>query len=94
MTKQPAKLTNPETLEICNDQLPAHRARPGNKYEAVLKALKPGQAIKCKPEEVGRVSGAMRKYIETHDLQAVVRTIKDYGDGHGRVWMLAKEGKA
>lgn len=95
MTKKPAKLTDPATLEICNDPVPMCRASSGNKYEAKLKALKLGQAIKCAPGEIGRVSGAMRKFIEVKKLDAVVRSMKDYGDGKGRVWMLAKkEGKA
>ena len=89
MIKQPIKPTNPDTLQICNDPLPAHRASKGNKYESTLKALKLGQAIKCKTEEVGRVAGAMRKWVEKHQIKANVRTIRDYGDGFGRVWMMA-----
>ena len=93
MTKQPVKPTDPSTLTICNDPIPSHRASPGNKYEAVLKTMKIGQCIKCLPEEVGRIQGAMRKYIELHKINATVRTIKNYGDGFGRVWMLAVEKK-
>lgn len=59
MIKKPHTPTDPDTLEICNDPLPSHRASAGNKYTPTLKALKMGQAIKCKPEEVGRVAGAM-----------------------------------
>ena len=94
MIKQPVKPTDPDTLEICNDPLPAHRASPGNKYAAILLVLKIGQAIKCKPEEVGRVSGAMRKHIDAHKIKATVRSSKNYGDGKGRVWMLAIEDAA
>lgn len=93
LVKDPVFRTNPDTLEICDDPLPSHRASAGNKYEPTLKKLKLGQAIKCLPAEVGRVAGAMRKYIENNKIQANVRTIKDYGDGFGRVWMLAAEKK-
>lgn len=93
MIKTPVKPTDPSTLTICNDPLPVHRASCGNKYTPILQALKLGQCIKCKPEEIGRVQGAMRKYVELHKINATVRTIKDYGDGMGRVWMLAVEKK-
>lgn len=91
MVKEPVKPTDPSTLEICNDPIPTHRASCGNKYAELLKKLKPGQCIKCRPEEVGRVQGAMRKYIEANKIDATVRTIKNYGDGKGRVWMMATE---
>lgn len=91
MTKQPMKLTDPSTLEICNDPLPAARASSGKKYEPTFKAMQPGQAIKCLPSEIGRIGGAMRKFVEVNKLNAQVKTIKDYGDGRGRVWMLSTE---
>lgn len=91
MVKQPNKPTDPDTLEICDDPLPSHRASVGNKYEATIKAMKIGQAIKCLPSEIGRVSGAVRKFITVNKVKAKVKTIKDYGDGKGRVWMLAAE---
>lgn len=93
MIKQPVKPTDPNTLVICNDPIPTHRASPGNKYTETLKAMKMGQCIKCKPEEVGRVQGAMRKYVEVNKINATVRTMKDFGDGMGRVWMMAVEKK-
>lgn len=91
MIKEPVKPTDPSTLEICNDPLPSHRASCGNKYEATIKAMKMGQAIKCLPSEVGRVAGALRKFVENTKIAANVRTIKDYGDGKGRVWLMAAE---
>ena len=91
MIKDPVKPTDPKTLVICDDPLPTHRASCGNKYEPTIKAMKVGQAIKCLPSEVGRVAGAMRKFIKTNNMAATVKTIKDYGDGKGRVWMVALE---
>lgn len=89
MGKKPQGCTNPDALEICNDPLPAGRASSGKKYDATFSALKPGQAIKCTPADVGRVAGALRKWLEQKGSKTdTVRTIKDYGDGKGRVWLL------
>jgi hypothetical protein len=93
MIKQPPKPTDASALEVCDDQVPAHRVSFGNKYESILKTMKLGQCIKCKPDEIGRVAGAMRNYVAAKKINATVRTIKDYGDGKGRVWMLAVEKK-
>lgn len=78
---------NPDTLTICDDPLPAHRARPGCKYEAKFRPLKIGQAIKCQPTDVNRVANALRKYLEASPA-LLVRSIRDYGDGKGRVWLV------
>ncbi len=90
MTIEP---TDPAKLVICNDPLPTHRASPGNKYHSVFGVMKPGQCLKCKPDEVGRIQAAMRKYVQVRKIKVTVRTIKDYGDGKGRVWMLPIENK-
>ena len=78
-------------MVICDDPLPTHRVIVGKKYDPLIRAMKMGQAIKCLPSEVGGVAGAMRKYIESKKLAAHVKTVKDYGDGKGRVWMRADE---
>jgi len=61
---------DPSALVICDDPLPAGRASPGAKYVPVFSAMKPGQAIKCKPEEVARVGHAMRKWITKNGKSA------------------------
>lgn len=92
MTRAEIKRTDPSTLVICDDPLPTHRASCGNKYEPLIAAMKMGQAIKCLPSEVGRVSGAMRKYIAVNKIKATVASTKNYEkDGKGRVWMVAEE---
>lgn len=94
MVKKPPQSIDPSTLVICNDPIPGHRASSGNKYEAVLLSLKHGQCVKCAPGEVGGVAGALRKLIEHKKLTGTVRTMKNYGDGRGRVWLVAvKEGQ-
>lgn len=91
MTKQAAKLTDPSTLKICSDPLPQGRSSPGFKYAALFLSMKVGQCVKCQPDEVGRIAGALKKWIELQGGRGMVRTIKDYGDGLGRVWWLEGE---
>ena len=88
MTRAQTKRIDPSTLVVCNDPIPGHRASCGNKYETVLKSLKYGQCVKCAPSAVGGVAGALRKMIELGKVAGVVRTMRDYGDGMGRVWLM------
>jgi hypothetical protein len=94
MTKQAIKPTDPDKLEICSDPLPAGRANPGNKYEALYSQLTLGQCIKCQPGEVGRVANSLRKWVKGQRQGGTVRSIRDYGDGKGRVWWIAAQPKA
>lgn len=94
MTKRPPNPTNPETLKICNDPLPLGRASPGFKYAGVFAQMTLGQCVKCAPAEVGRVSGALKKWISMQSQGGVVRTIKNYGDGMGRVWWVTGTAQA
>ena len=82
-------------LVICDDPLPLGRSIVEGKYDEKFKAMKIGQAVKCLPAAVGLTQNAMRKFIKVRGLKGVVvRTCKDYGDGLGRVWMLAEPVKA
>lgn len=83
-----------DKLTICNDPLPVHRARPGGKYDELLKNIKVGQCIKCAPDDIGTISSALRKWIDQHNIKATTRSMKNYGDGMGRVWMVALPAKA
>ena len=86
---------DPASLVICDDPLPAGRASPGAKYVPVFSAMKPGQAIKCKPEEVARVGHAMRKWITKNKLPYIFRLQTRYhADGMGRCWLLPAPEKA
>lgn len=81
-------------LIICDDPLPLGRSIVEGKYDNKFKAMKIGQAVKCPPAAVGMIQGAMRKFIKVRGMKGVVvRTCKDYGDGLGRVWMLAEPSK-
>lgn len=78
-----------DALVVCDDPLPVGRASPGAKYVPLFSGMKPGQAIKCKPEEVYRVGHAMRKWITQNRLPYVMRAQARYhSDGLGRVWLL------
>ena len=83
-----------ESLEICDDPLPTHRTLPTGKYDTLLLTLKPGKAIKCKTDDVGKVAAALRKLIDNGKVKGAVRTMANYGDGMGRVWLVALPAKA
>lgn len=95
--KSPAKRAEIEIgqLEICGDPLPASRSSPGAKYVPLFTRLKPGQAIKCKPEECTRIAHAMRKWITQNELPYIMRLqVRYHADGQGRVWLLDAPEKA
>ena len=77
-----------DSLCICDDPFPAHRSRTDGKYTALLSKLKPGQSIKCQRADVDRIANAIKKHIAQHHPACMVRTMRNYGDGMGRVWML------
>ena len=98
-TGQPAKpIRHVDTglLSICDDPLPARRAEPVNKYDALFKSMKPGQCIKCPGLDAPKIAQAMAKWLQkTDNNRLMVRSTKDYeGTGEGRVWLLKKEAKA
>lgn len=77
-------------LSICDDPIPEHRASPEGKYDALLSKLKPGQCIKCPSSDVNRLANAIKKHVERKHPTCMVRSMQDYGDGLGRVWMLPR----
>lgn len=88
-TKPLRRHADPETLKICDDPIPGYRAKPKGKYEEVFSQLKVGQCIKCQPEETGKIAHALRTYIAAREISAAVKSINNYGDGMGRVWLVA-----
>lgn len=92
---KPKKKSQPvvvDSLEIVNDPLPAARAKIGLKYEAIFAKMKPGQAIKCKPEEAGKIGHALNTWLKRSGRPGIVKTCRRYEtDDMGRVWLL--EGK-
>lgn len=85
---------DPELLSIGNDEYTGQRASPEGKYDALFRSMKSGQCIKCEPQEIGRITNALRKWLQVNkrDDKFEVRSMARYHtDQRGRVWMLAKE---
>ena len=85
-----------EGLTVSHDvPLPSHRATPGNKYGALFAKLKPKSSIGCKPEDVGRLQNALRKWLEYNSKteKYVVRSTKCDHEGRGRVWLWPRAEK-
>lgn len=83
---------DPAELVICNDPLPSKRALP-NKYAARFAELKIGQGMEVPPNHVGKVSAALRNWIEAKGMKdkAHVRSVTEYPEckkGWGRVWLM------
>jgi hypothetical protein len=80
---------------ICDDPLPASRNIGPGKYDALFQQLGRGQAIKCPPDAVASTQHALRKWVKEQRVTGVlIKTCKDYGDGFGRVWLLAEPGQS
>ena len=77
-------------LEICDDPLPSHRALPDHKYDAIFDKLKHGQCVKTEAGRADKVAQALRTYLKRKQKSGAVKAMSDYGDGHGRVWLLRK----
>ena len=79
---------NPATLKISDDEIPSGRVSTANKYEPVFGKMKWGQCVICQPVDVGKVAGAMRKYL-SRGKGGKVRSVSRYPlDRLGRVWMM------
>ena len=96
-TRKPKKKQGPTapinlaTLAIVDDELPEGRTQSaGHKYDELFGSMKPGQAIKCQSVDVGRISKALRSFIERHQMSNyMVRSVSEYeGSKTGRVWLL------
>ena len=94
--KKPAAYVTLDELSITNDALPASRTLPIHKYHAVLAGMKMGQCVRCPTASVGKVAGAMRKFIATQQMHAQIKSVTRFeGDqGFGRVWMLPAPAQA
>lgn len=96
VAKRPAVEVDPSLLSVeHNVSPPAWKSKIESKYDAIFKQLKPGSCVKCEPNEVAKISGALRKYIKTKGSKAIegckVLSRERCEDGHGRVWAIKKE---
>ena len=92
-TKPEKKATvyvDPDQLVIADDPIPAGRSLPKGKYDAIFEALKFGQCIRCKVGEASKIGHALDKWLERHGKRGIVKTMMQYDDTSGRVWLLPK----
>lgn len=75
-------------LEITDDEYTDGRSAVISKYDQLFAKMKPGQRIKCDGEEIGKVSNALKKYLEKNKLEGIVRAKARHTDGQGGVWWL------
>lgn len=90
MTKPSNASVDLSLLSICDDPIPEYRSHTEGKYDAFLASMKPGQAIKCPSGDIDRIANAIKKHVDKRHPNCIVRTMRNYGDGMGRVWMLPK----
>lgn len=92
-----SKAIDPELLKITNDPPPGKRVMGEPKYDAIFKALKPGQRIACEPSESQPIAQALRKFLKDRELTSKfdVRSVQHYPkDQRGGVWMIARPAPA
>jgi len=82
------KPLNPDDIEITDEPVQKSRPVTGGKYQTLFQKLKPGQCLKVPPPHVGSIQNALRKYLKQNQIELPVRTVKNYGDGLGRVWLI------
>lgn len=81
---------NVKDLSLCSDPLPTGKMKPGSKYDAIFKdALATGKTIKTPPGAAAAVSNMLRTWLERNGHKTyTTRSVGNYGDGMGRVWLL------
>ena len=80
----------PDELSICNDKPPVTRLPYRSKYATMFEQLKPGQALRCQAGHAQAIATSLRKWLDDKGMRDKyrVQTVKDFGDGMGRVWLL------
>lgn len=88
-TKRPFKAVDINSLEIVDDPVQVNRAAVSAKYGELFAKMKPGQAIKCQPDEAGKIGHALNTWLKKNGKKGSVKTCRRYeADGLGRVWLL------
>lgn len=79
-------------VEITSDPLPTKRLVEGA-YDQLYRKLSVGQSIKCDSKRVNAMANGLRSWIDKNNKREVwgVKACTNYGDGFGRVWLVAKE---
>lgn len=91
--KRKSKLVDVASLVIVNDPIPSTRATVTAKYGELFGKMKFGQAIKCQPDEAGKIGHALNTWLKKNGKPGMAKTCRRYeADNLGRVW-LVKGGK-
>jgi len=87
--KKPAHI-NLDDLKLTDDPLPTTRVSTGSKYENLFaQAMRSGKAIKTPAGRAAGISNVARAWLGRHGhTNYTTRSVSDYGDGHGRVWII------
>ena len=85
------KTSSQLSAEMCIiDELPPPRITHACKYDVWFSKLKPGQAIKCKNEDVHVFADGLRRRAKASKEKWKLATIKKHpSDGMGRVYRVA-----
>lgn len=77
-----------DSYAIVRDSPDKTRSGRAKKYAKTFATMEFGDAVKCRPDEVASIASALRRFIVDNKLVAHVKSVSDYGDKMGRVWML------
>ena len=93
--KQPRKPIDLTLLSLCSDPIPEHRRVENkmSKYAPLLKRMHAGECIKCPSNQVTTIVKSIVRVARRHYPNHELRSMSNYGDGMGRVWMLPKPEK-
>jgi hypothetical protein len=82
-------------LSLVNDKIPQSKRQPGSKYHALFNdCIKTGKAIKTPAGAASTISNIARTWLRRQGLEATIRSVGNFGDGSGRVWITATEKRA
>lgn len=82
-------------LSMCDDPMPEHKKpdKRTSKYAPMLERMQAGKCVKCPRENVSFLVKNMSRLVNKHYPGYVLRSVMDYGDGMGRVWLMPSSEK-
>lgn len=81
------------TLVIEDTPRPSKPPTRDGKFTHLFKQLKPGQCIRCKPEEVGAIANSLGDWLLKSGKSNVLgrSAMRQCEDGFGRVWLIERK---
>lgn len=95
--RKPRAVVTADTVTLCTDPMLGRKSVYTSKYDALFAKMGNKSALRCESAQVAGLSKALIIWAKKrYGALCGVRTTKSYpGDpGHGRVWLLLKEGGA